>query len=147
MTITPEQLDDLLQALQEAKDTIASQQKEIDRLVTADLEKSIEVEQLKLDYQIAAEVMQKHSAQQREDKTVMANLISKALCEFEEDFRISGVCTSLQVAEDYLTAARWMRAHYERKCNCIEEVQDWVDQYQYKPGPGLFDSFKGLSFN
>lgn len=147
MTITPEQLEDLLSTLKESKETIERMQKDIDRMVTVNLEKSIEVESVKLEYLMAAEIMQKHSAQQREDKTVMAEMIRKYLCEFEEDFMRTGVCVSVEAAEDYIYAASWMQANFFRTDHRIYEVQDWVDQYQYKPGPGLFDSFKGLSFN
>jgi len=101
---------------------------------------SAEFEELKA----VNKVLHQHTDSQRDDKTVMAYFICKFLDELEEIFKLEGKCESLAIAEDYLSAARWMQKNFPRKSHQIEEIQKWVDDYVYRPGPSLFDNFKNI---
>lgn len=115
-----ESIDSLLQVIDEAKNTIAAQDKELDRLRTESLENSI-----------AIQVAREHCKNQ---KVVIDSLIlhlSKMLDEVEGRYDSDEKWDSHEFCKDYADAAKFLHSYAGRKFNRVAQAEEFLKGLPY----------------
>lgn len=97
-----------MQTIDSNNETIKAMDKELDRLRTEMLQKSLAFSSL------------------ANDCRELKSHLEKMCTEFEHKFDVVKLCDSNEIALDYLCAAKYLRDKHQRRSHRIEEVRAWM---------------------